>query len=91
MHALISLGAEQTISKIVQLLKGESSFWINQNNLSKTKFEWQDDYFAVSVSESNLDKVREYIMNQEIHHSKKTFQQECDEFVKKYGFKLIRE
>ena len=89
-HALISLGAEQAVSKIMQLMKGESSFWVNENNLTKTKFEWQDDYFAVPVSESNLDKVRDYIINQEVHHSKKTFQQECDEFVKKYGFLLIK-
>jgi putative transposase len=89
-HALISLGAEQSISKIVQLIKGESSFWINKHGLTKTKLEWQDDYFAVSVSESNLEVVRAYIKNQEIHHQKKTFLQEHDEFIKKYGFALIR-
>ncbi len=90
-HALVSLGADQTVSKIIQLMKGESSFWINQNKLTKTKFEWQDDYFAVAVSESNLNAVREYILNQEQHHAKKTFQQECDEFIKRYGFILIKE
>lgn len=51
-HCLISLGTDQTIEKIMQLVKGESSFWINKNNLCRTKFEWQDEYFAVSVSES---------------------------------------
>jgi REP element-mobilizing transposase RayT len=38
------------------------------------KFEWQDDYFAVSVSECGVNKVREHIKNQEQHHEKKTFQ-----------------
>lgn len=85
-HVLASLSSEQTISKIIQLMKGESSFWINQNNLTKSKFEWQDEYFAVSVSESNVHILRAYIMNQEIHHSKKTFQQEYHEFMERYGF-----
>jgi hypothetical protein len=54
--------------------------------LTKEKFEWQDEYFAVSVSESIVDKVRDYINNQEEHHKKKTFQEEYDEFMIKFGF-----
>nr|WP_317129784.1 transposase [Flavobacterium franklandianum] len=82
-HCLISLGVNQTIQKVMQLIKGESSFWMNKQNLILDKFEWQDEYFAISVSESVLDKVRNYIKNQEQHHSKKTFD---DEFIIKYGF-----
>ena len=89
-HCLISLNQEQTIAKIVQLIKGESSFWINKNNLCRQKFEWQDEYFAVSVSESGINKVREYIKNQEEHHKKKSFREEYDEFVNKYGFKIMK-
>lgn len=85
-HCLISLGTDQTIEKVMQLVKGESSFWINQQKLTKKKFEWQDEYFAVSVSESMLDRVREYIKNQEAHHTKKTFQEEYDTFLSKYNF-----
>ncbi|WP_417939832.1 transposase [Flavobacterium sp. RS13.1] len=85
-HCLISLGNDQTIQKTIQLLKGESSYWINKNQLTKERFEWQDDYFAVSVSESIVDKVRDYIKNQEEHHKKKTFQEEYDEFMIKFGF-----
>ena len=85
-HCLISLGVDQTIQKVVQLIKGESSFWINKHNLTAEKFEWQDEYFAVSVSESILKNVREYIKNQEEHHLRKTFQQEYDEFNRKYSF-----
>src|SRR5688572_23918136 len=65
-HCLISLGTEQTISEVVRLIKGESSFWINQNGLTKTKFAWQHEYFAVGVSESLVDTTRDYIRNQEI-------------------------
>ena len=90
-HCLISLGADQSIQKIMQLIKGESSFWINKNGLTKSKFEWQDEYFAVSVSESVIDRVRNYIKNQEAHHSKKTFQEEYDEFISKYEFKKFND
>lgn len=90
-HCLISLGVDQNIQKVMQLIKGESSFWINKNGLTKEKFEWQDEYFAVSISESVVDKVRNYIQNQEIHHTKKTFQEEYDEFIDKYGFRKIND
>ena len=89
-HILLSLNADQTIANTIQLIKGESSYWINKNKLTPQKFEWQDDYFAVSVSESGIDKVRDYIKNQEEHHKKKTFQQEYDEFMERYGFELMR-
>jgi len=89
-HCLISLNQEQTTAKVAQLIKGESSFWINKNKLCKENFEWQDDYFAVSVSESGVNRVREYIKNQEIHHGTKTFQQEYDEFIEKYRFRVLK-
>ena len=90
-HCLVSLGVDQTIEKVMQLIKGESSFWINKQNLTPEKFEWQDEYFAVSVSESMIDKVRNYIKNQEEHHKQKTFQEEYDEFISKYGFQKFND
>lgn len=88
-HLLVSLGSEQTISKIAMLLKGESSFWVNKQKIIKQNFEWQDEYIALSVSESAIDKVRQYIMNQEEHHKEKTFGQEYDEFMKLHRFDNI--
>ncbi|MDB5008478.1 MAG: transposase [Mucilaginibacter sp.] len=90
LHCLISLGKDQTISKVSQLIKGESSFWINKNNLTSAKFSWQDDYFAVSVSESQVETIINYIRNQEKHHSKKTFEDEVNEFMTKYGWEIIK-
>lgn len=87
-HTLISLSSDQTIAKVTQLIKGESSWWANKNSLSKDHFEWQDEYIAVSVSESKLDIVRAYIRNQEEHHRKKTFEEEYEEALKKYGFSV---
>ena len=85
-HCLISLKSGQNIDRILMLLKGESSHWMNKIKLTKTKFEWQDEYFAVSVSESAVNKVRDYIKNQEEHHRKKSFKEEYDEFMQSYGF-----
>ncbi len=75
----------------MQLIKGESSFWINKKNLCNQGFEWQDQYFAVSVSESVVDKVRAYIMNQEDHHKKSTFSEEYDQFIEKFGFQKFND
>jgi len=88
-HTLVSLNADQTIANIVQLIKGESSYWINKNKLIKGKFAWQEGYGAFSYSQSHIDKVYKYILNQEEHHKKKTFQQEYDEFMERYGFALL--
>jgi REP element-mobilizing transposase RayT len=90
-HCLVSLGDNQTIRKLMQLIKGESSYWINQQKLTREKFEWQDEYFAVSVSESMIDKVRNYIKNQEEHHRHKTFAEEYEEMIEKFGFKRFED
>lgn len=86
-HILFGLNADLSLSKTLQLIKGESSFWVNKNKIIPLKFEWADEYFAASVSESNIDKVRDYIRNQEEHHKTITFAEEYEEFIKKYGAK----
>ena len=50
-----------------------------------SRFEWAEEYYAVSVSESMLEQVRWYIDGQEIHHKKVTFQQEYEELIKEYN------
>ncbi|OGU82354.1 MAG: transposase, partial [Stygiobacter sp. RIFOXYA12_FULL_38_9] len=88
-HLLISLGSEQTISKVVMLIKGESSFWVNKNKLIPGKFEWQDDYMAYSVSDSIVKRVRNYIANQEEHHKVKSFGEEYENFMNEAKEKLL--
>ena len=85
-HCLISLNTEQSISQTIQLIKGESSFWINKNKLIKRKFEWQCEYYGISVNIRQIDRVRNYIKNQEKHHSKYSYQREFEEFRKHIGF-----
>ncbi|RNL49551.1 IS200/IS605 family transposase [Pedobacter jejuensis] len=91
LHCLISLGKEQNIAKIAQLIKGESAYWVNKNNLTNETFIWQDDYFAVSVSESGVERVINYIKNQEKHHQWKSFNDEVQEFANNYKFDLQKE
>ena len=90
-HCLISLGTDQTLEKIMQLIKGESSFWINKNAVSRMKFGWQDEYFAVSVSETNLESVRKYIANQEDHHRSSSFDDEFNGFMRRAGFQKFKD
>jgi len=89
-HCLVSLNDDLGIGKIAQLLKGESSFWINKNKLTKSKFGWQDEYFAIGVCDNNFQAVRNYISKQEEHHSKTTFTQEYNQFIERYGFSIVK-
>lgn len=90
-HCLVSLGVNQTIQKVMQLIKGESSFWINKEKLTQHKFQWQDEYYAVSVSESMINRVRNYIIKQEEHHSKKSYKEEFDDFISKHEFQKFKD
>jgi REP element-mobilizing transposase RayT len=84
-HALIDLPTNQTTEQVVQLLKGGSSHWINENRLVKGRFAWGRGYGAFSVSHSDIDRVSRYIANQKEHHRKRTFEEEYQLFVKRYG------
>lgn len=89
-HCLFRLKNNQTIENVMQLIKGESSFWFNSNKLSKLKLNWQKEYFAVSVSESHVEKVKHYISTQEEHHKTKTWDEEYNEFIERYDFKVFK-
>jgi putative transposase len=84
-HLLVSLSTDQTIAKTVMLIKGESAYWVNKQNILTDKFEWQEEYMAFSVSKSGIDNVRLYIANQEEHHKSKTFKEEYDAFLNAHG------
>jgi putative transposase len=82
LHLLISLAREQSIAKVAMLLKGESAHWLNEQNILRGKFYWQDDYFALSVSESLVSKVKAYIQNQEEHHRARPFSDELEQLLR---------
>jgi len=85
LHCLFGLNADTSIAKTMQLIKGESAYWINKEKVTPIRFEWTNEYYAVSVSEADLDRVRTYIDNQEEHHKKATFTEEVAEFLKQYN------
>jgi putative transposase len=90
-HALIDLPVNRPIEEALQLLKGGSSHWINEQNLVPGKFGWQRGYGAFSVSHSHVEEVGKYIANQEEHHRKRTFSEELELFVNKYGLQWHQE
>ncbi|MBC8214308.1 MAG: IS200/IS605 family transposase [Candidatus Marinimicrobia bacterium] len=87
-HQLFLLSNDNSIAQVMKSIKGESSHWINQKNLTKTKFSWQTGYGAFSVSESNVSKVERYIRNQEEHHKNMTFREEYERFMKQHKLEI---
>ena len=86
-HALIDLPTGFSMEKVVQLLKGSSSHWVNSNDLVAGKFAWSRGYGAFSVSHSNVDAVARYIADQEEHHRVRTFTDELREFIDRHGLR----
>jgi putative transposase len=86
-HALINLGATFGIAKAVQVLKANSSRWMNER--PHTRFEWQEGYFACSVSRSQVPGVLRYIENQKDHHEKMDSAAEFLVFLRKHGFQAL--
>ena len=84
-HLLIGMRPDQSLSNLLQDIKGSSSKWINERHFTSEKFIWQEGYAAFSYSKSDLPRVIRYIQNQEEHHRKKTFQQEYVEFLQEFG------
>jgi putative transposase len=84
-HALVDLPTGLCIEDMMQLFKGSSSHWINENNLVPGKFGWGRGYGVFSVSQSGVAEVARYIATQEEHHRKKTFVAELKALVKRYG------
>jgi putative transposase len=84
-HALIDLPTSMSIEEVIHLFKGSSSHWINDNRLVTGRFAWGRGYGAFSVSHSDVGRVAGYIARQEVHHRKKSFAEEYELFVKRYG------
>jgi putative transposase len=83
-HILIGMRPSQSLSDLMQDIKGDSSKWINHNKFTIGKFSWQEGYGAFSYSRSEIHTVATYIENQKPHHSKHTFLQEYEKFLKDF-------
>ena len=69
-HLLFRLSTNQKVGEIIMDLKGESANWINRIGLTRSKFQWQKDYWVESVNPKAINNIKKYIQIQESHHSK---------------------
>lgn len=76
LHCLVSIDTTFRIFDIPKLLKGGSSYFINEQKLIEEYFDWQDGYGVFSVSPTHLPQVRNYIRNQKKHHRRLSFDEE---------------
>ena len=83
-HCLIGLRPIILVSDLMQVVKGRSSKWINDNSITKERFEWQAGYGAFSYSKSHVDAVYKYIQKKEEHNKKHTFKREYLEMLQKF-------
>jgi len=84
-HILIGANPNDSISDLVASLKRDSSTFINGEKWFRGKFHWQDGYGAFSYGRSQLDKIYNYILNQNKHHIKRTFREEYTELLRKFN------
>src|SRR5262245_60772319 len=84
MHILIGLKPTMALSDLVAVIKRDSSNFINQSNWVLGRFSWQAGFGAFSYSHSQLTTIIRYIQNQQRHHSKRTFQEEYMDFLKRF-------
>ena len=82
-HIFIGYNVNHLIPNLVEEIKTSSNHWIKMKNLSEFRFEWQKGYGAFSHSQSQINTVVKYIVNQETHHKKKDFKMEYLEFLRK--------
>jgi REP element-mobilizing transposase RayT len=81
-HILLGFKPDCSLSDLVRDIKSSSSKWVRENKLATGKFEWQTGFGAFSVSPSAIERVVDYIKNQEEHHRKKRFIDEYIEFLR---------
>lgn len=83
-HMLFQLGRTIALADAIGKIKSTSSLWVNQTRGLPDPFHWQAGYAAFSVSQSNVEAVREYIRRQPEHHRKQSFQDELREWLRRY-------
>ena len=81
-HIFFELHPTTNLSDIMEIIKSNSSKWINLNHFVKGHFEWQRGYSAFTYSRSQRDRVIQYIVNQENHHKGQTFREEYMELLR---------
>jgi REP element-mobilizing transposase RayT len=85
LHIFIGMKPTQSLSDLMQDIKGDSSKWINGKGFLSGRFSWQEGFGAFSYSSSQIDNVVKYINNQEVHHKSKAFIDEYKDILKKFN------
>ncbi len=84
-HSLFILPRTKTVADVAKTVKESSSQWIKTRDRDYDKFSWQRGYGAFSVSQSSVENVKGYIVDQEKHHRRMSFQEEYRLLLKKHG------
>jgi len=84
LHLFFGMKPNQSLSELIQDIKGDSSKWIHEKGFVKGHFEWQAGFGGFSYSISQIDTVVKYIRNQAKHHKRKTFVEEYLDFLEKF-------
>jgi len=84
-HVFFGMRPSQSLSDLMQDIKGDSSKWINQKRLTREKFSWQEGYGAFSYSKTHVERVIRYIKNQKQRHEKISFTEEYLDMLRKFG------
>lgn len=84
-HCFLGLKPVVSISELMKTVKAKSSKYINDHQLTRVRFEWQEGFGVFSYSQSHMDNVFQYITIQEEHHKKQTFRAEYLEFLEKFN------
>jgi REP element-mobilizing transposase RayT len=87
-HLLVGLTPAMCLSDLIRDVKNNSTNFINKQKWILERFNWQEGYSAFSYSHSQISSVYNYILNQETHHSKKSFREEYYKFLKMYEIKF---
>jgi REP element-mobilizing transposase RayT len=84
---LLSLPPTLSVSKGMQLLKGNSSKWLRETfpELLQEDFAWQEGFGAFSIGVSGVKETIHYIQTQEGHHRQRSFRDELEMFLKRHG------
>ena len=83
-HLFIGLKHSMALSDLVRDVKNNSTNFINEHKFLRGNFSWQEGFGAFSYAHSEIDRVYNYILNQEEHHRKKTFKEEYLDFLHKF-------
>lgn len=84
-HCFFGIKPSLSISEVMKSVKARSSKWVNDHKLANRRFEWQAGFGCFSYSHSHIDRVFQYIKNQEEHHKKLSFREEYIKLLESFN------